>query len=228
MTGLAADAALVVQAALVLAVLEAVRRRSLPAIVNGLVSLGAALLPAGLRAVTGLVFGPELPLWIAVAGLIHTVGMLGLYDSFWWWDHLAHGVSSALLTALIYAAVLVVPGVGPLGPLTPLGVVGVTLGLLLVFAVLWELIEELAHQLADRYDIGPVLEIYGPLDWLFDLAFNFVGAGLVILLDLRVFVPLLEPYPYATATVLFAVAGIALGLVGLLALVLGVASDDWP
>lgn len=234
MTGHVANAVLVFQAAIVLAIVEGVRRRNLPAVGNGLLALGAALLPAALRTLlrwgpgVSLDFGPELPLWIAVAGLIHAVGMLGAYDTVWWWDHLAHTVSAALVTALAYAGVLVASRAGHLGPTSPVWIVGTTLGLLLVLAVFWELLEELARYVAERYDVGPFLVVYGPYDSVYDLVYNLVGAGLVLLLDLRLFVPVLEPFPRVTAQVFLAVGGVGLGSVVALALFLGRVRDDWP
>jgi hypothetical protein len=234
MTGSLSTAVVFLQAALVLAIVEGVRRRNVPAVVNGLVALGAALLPALVQALlrTGpgldVTFGPELPLWIAAAGLIHAVGMLGLYDTVWWWDHLAHTVSAALVTALTYAAVLVAARGAPEGPLSPLGVVGITVGFLLLLAVAWELIEELARHLAERHDVGPLLVVYGPYDWAYDLVFNLVGAGLILLLDLRVFVSVFEPFPRETMQVLLGVGGTVGVGSALLALYLGVARDDWP
>lgn len=234
MTGLVSNAVFVFQAAIVLAIVEGVRRRNFSAVGNGLLALGAALFPAILRALlrwgpgVSLDFGPELPLWIAVAGLIHTVGMLGLYDSMWWWDHLAHTVSAALVTALAYAAVLVAFRTGPLAPMSSAAVVGTTVGLVLLFGVFWELIEMLARYVADRYDVGPFLVIYGPYDWAYDLAYNLVGAGLVLVLDVRVFVPVFEPFPDVTTVVLLGVGGVTLGSVATLALFLGRVPNDWP
>lgn len=228
MSGLVADAALVLQAALVLAVLESVRRRSVPAIVNGVGSLGVALSPAAVGAATGVTVVPELPLWAAVAGLVHTVGMLGFYDSVWWWDHLAHTVSAALLTALVYAAVLVGSTAAGAWPLGPTGVVTATVGLVVLLAVVWELVEEVARLVSERYDVGPVLVVYGPLDAVFDLAFNLVGAGLVILLDLRLFVPVFESHPTATLRLLLVVGGVAVASLAGLALGLARSEADWP
>lgn len=234
MTGLVSSAVIVFQAAIVLAIVEGVRRRNPAAVGNGLLALGAALFPAILRALlrwgpgVTLDFGPELPLWIAVAGLIHAVGMLGLYDTVWWWDHLAHTVSAALVTALVYAAVLVAFRAGPLAPRSSAAVVGTTIGLLLVFAVFWELIEVLARYVAERYDVGPFLVIYGPYDWAYDLAYNLVGAGLVLVLNVRVFVPVFEPFPRVTTSVLLGVGGVTLVSVITLALFLARAPNDWP
>lgn len=234
MTGLVSNAVIVFQAAIVLAVLEGVRRRNLSAVGNGLLALGAALFPAILRTLlrwgpgVSLDFGPELSLWIAVAGLIHAVGMLGLYDTVWWWDHLAHTVSAALVTAIAYAAVIVASRAGSYAPVSSTAIVGTTVGLLLLFAVFWELIEVLARYVAERYDIGPFLVIYGPYDWAYDLAYNLVGAGLVLVLDLRVFVPVFEPFPLVTTYVLLGAGSVALVSVATLALFLGRVSNDWP
>lgn len=228
MSGIVTQATLVLQAGLVLAVLEALRRWNVPAVVNGLVAIGAAFLPAVLRLVADVGISAELPLWIAAAGLIHSVGMLGLYDTVWWWDHLAHAVSAALLTALAYAAVLVATSRGPYGPLGPDGSILLALGLVMAFSVLWELIEELARHLAERYDVGPLLVIYGPFDWLFDLAFNLVGAGLVIALDVRVFVQVFEPYPGTTTLLLLALGAVAVLSDILLSVFLFLVHDDWP
>lgn len=234
MSALVSNAVVVFQAAIVLAIVEGVRRRNLSAVGNGLLALGAALFPAILRWLlrwgpgVSLDFGPELPLWIAVAGLIHAVGMLGLYDAVWWWDHLAHTVSAALVTALAYAGALVAFRAGPFAPVSAVEVVGATIGLLLLLAVLWELIEMLSRYVAERYDVGPFLEIYGPYDWAYDLAYNLVGAGLVLALDVRVFVPVFEPFPRVTTDVLLGVAGVALVAVVALALFLARVPNDWP
>lgn len=233
MSALAADVALVVQAGIVLAVVEGLRRRHVPAVVNGVLAFGATLLPAAWGWLVVDPGGPvpagaELTLWLAAAGFLHAAGMLGLYDALWWWDHLTHGVSAALVTALAYAGALVVEGAGLLGPLAPLGALGLTLALLLVFSVLWELLEELARFYASHHEIRPLLVIYGPYDAAFDLAFNLVGAAVVLALDLRLFVPVFEPHPLATAGVLGWLGGLALlaalGVTALMALV----RDDWP
>jgi hypothetical protein len=154
--------------------------------------------------------------------------MLGLYDTVWWWDHLAHTVSAALVTALVYAGFLVASRAGLLRPMSAPTVVAATLGLLLVLAAVWELFEELARFLADRYGVEPFLEIYGPRDWLYDLVYNLVGAGLVLALDVRAFVSLFEPYPLGTTYVLLGVGGVALATAATLALSLAHVRDDWP
>jgi len=163
--------------------LVAVHRRDAAAAINALVSLGVALLPAALAATARLDSGPALPLWLAVVGLLHSVGMLGPYDSVWWWDHLTHTVSAALVAALIYAALLVgyvqVPG----------GAAVTTVFCTFVVGVLWELVELLARDLGEEYGVQPVLVRYGRYDTAVDLCFDVTAAVLVVVVDLRPFVP---------------------------------------
>lgn len=90
----------VLQAGIVVALLEALRRQDIAAAVNALVSFAGALLPVLAEFVfrsafaQSVSFSPELPLWIAAAGCLHSFGMLGPYDSVWWWDNLTHSVGN--------------------------------------------------------------------------------------------------------------------------------------
>jgi len=180
-------AAGVVGAALVGTLAVAVRRGNAPAAVNTAAVLCLTLLPPAAGwlfgdgpATTGL---PALTLATAVAGFLHALGMLGRYDSVWWWDHLTHTLSAALMTALLYAGLLVVaPSVA---------VTGALLGTL-ALGVLWEIGELIAREIAERYEIEPVLVHYGRRDTALDLVFDLVGAGLVVGLDLRLFRPVAE------------------------------------
>jgi hypothetical protein len=165
--------------------LVAIHRRDVAAAINALVSLGVALLPAALAATAWLDSGPAIPLWLAVAGLLHSVGMLGPYDSVWWWDHLTHTVSAALVAALIYAALLV----GSVG--VPGGAAVTTVLCTFVVGVLWELVELLARDLGEEYGVQPVLVRYGRYDTAADLCFDVAAAVLVVVVDLRPFVPVL-------------------------------------
>ncbi|MFC7232569.1 hypothetical protein ACFQMM_16435 [Saliphagus sp. GCM10025308] len=200
--------------------LEALHRRDAAAATNALVSFAVTLLPAAVEYVAeagfgaSIAFGTDLPFWIAVAGFLHAVGMLGPYDSVWWWDHLTHLVSAALVAALVYAGFLVLtPALGwwQIGLLT----ICVTF----VVGVLWELLEIIARRAGIRYDVEPVLVHYGWRDTAFDLVFDVLGALLVVLFDLRLFVPVadrsLEPRGVTvigTSVLVFAVALVVLGL----------------
>ena len=109
--------------------------------------------------------------------------MLGRYDSVWWWDHLTHTLSAALAAALLYAGLLVV---------APAIAVAGTVLTIVVLGVLWEAGELFAREVADRYDIEPVLVHYGWRDTALDLLFDVVGAGVVVALDVRLFRPVVE------------------------------------
>ncbi len=204
MEELAAAGVVLFQAGIIVILLEAIRRRNAAAVVNALVSFGATLLPAVVEFVVQFLvtqrvsFGPELPLWIAAAGCLHSFGMLGPYDSIPWWDSLTHTVSAALIAALLYDSLIVVAGsAGGFG--LPFGLIAV-LTVLFTFAggVFWELIELVARDIGDRYNVEPVLVHYGWRDTAIDLVFDVLGALLVVSLDVRVFVPVAEQFPRVT------------------------------
>ncbi|QKY17270.1 hypothetical protein [Halorubrum sp. CBA1229] len=199
--------------------------RNLQAVVNGIASLVVAALPTlaeiaiAFRSGADVAFGPALSAWIAVAGFLHMLGMLGWYDTVSWWDHLTHAVSAALVAALVYAS-LQVPS--PLGsqvadPYAALFTVLFTLGA----GVVWEFVELAARELGEYIDRPPVLEYYGLRDTVLDMAFNGVGAVGVVALDVRVFVSVTEQIPRIAETAV--VGGTVLLFVG--ALALGVALE---
>ena len=203
----------------ILAVLAvAVRQGNTAAAVNALAAFALAVLPTALAWLGAVVLsGPALPLWLAAAGLLHSVGMLGPYDSVWWWDHLTHTLSAALVAALVYAAALVaLPAVG-LGA-DPATVAAVTVALTLGAGVFWELVEILARALGERYDVEPVLVHYGWRDTAVDLVFDVVGAALVVALDVRAFLGLAERFPGASRALLLVGGALLAGsaVVGLL------------
>lgn len=194
-----------------------IRQENGAAVVNAFAAIVATLLPVALSRQflptdRGLALLPELTLWIGVAGFLHSLGMLGPYESTSWWDHLTHTVSATLAAALLYAALLVVTDATVAGAsiLVPLA----TVGMILALGVVWELLELVARDVGRRYDIAPVLVHYGWWDTGLDLVFDLVGALLVVLVDVRLFVPLVEPFPRLARTVLLVVvAGCLAGFV---------------
>jgi len=190
---LASLSALLAAIAVVLAL--AVRRGNVAAMVNAVVSLAVAgvavAAAAGFQFHAGFV-APELAFWTAVAGLLHSIGMLGPYESVWWWDHLTHALSAALLTALAYAGLLVATDAAT--PVVAASAVAYTV----LAGVCWELGELVARAVGERYDVEPVLVYYGWKDTAYDLVFDVVGALFVVVLDVRVFVDLAATAP-ATA-----------------------------
>ena len=192
----------VLLAAIAVVLALAVRRGNAAAAVNAVVSLAVA--GVAVAAAAGFEFGqggfvaPELAFWTAVAGLLHSIGMLGPYDSVWWWDHLTHTLSAALLTALVYAGLLVTVGDSISIAVVAVAAVGYTV----VAGVCWELGELVARAVGERYDVEPVLVYYGWQDTAYDLVFDVVGALLVVALDVRVFVDLAATAPDATRQLL--------------------------
>ncbi len=191
---------------------ESLRRRHAAAAVNAAVALAASLVPVVALPVVapGAGVDPALVSWTAAAGFLHVVGVLGFYDERWWWDHLTHTVSAALVAALAYAGLLVVPPATRLGvPAAPAAV-----ALTLLAGVFWELVEVHARAAGDRLGLESMLARYGPSDTPLDLLFDLVGAVLVAALDIRVFVALAARSPTATRTVLWwGVAGLVVGTV---------------
>lgn len=175
--------------------------------------LQSVLLEFALEAILArsIVLGAALPGWITLAGILHVMGMLELYESTVWWDHLTHAVSAGFVAALAYAGSIVtvrsVPGLDP----RAVGIAAFTVGVTFVVGVAWELAELIARDIAQHYDVEPVLVHYGWRDTAYDLVFDVVGALAVVVLDLRAFVPLLEQLPRATGAMLPASGVILLG-----------------
>jgi hypothetical protein len=201
-----------IQAAILLVLAEGVRRRDVSAAINAFVALTVTLLPFVLGATTGLVVAPTLSLWLAVAGLLHAIGMLGPYDSVSWWDTVTHFVSASFVAALFYAGVLVTDVAS--------GWQAAAATLLFTFGVglWWEILELVARELGEQFDVRPVLVHYGRRDTLIDLVVDVLGAAVVVAVDLRAFVPVVESV-LATARWLLRWVGGALA-VGSVALVL--------
>lgn len=182
--------------------------RDLQATVNGIASLLAAALPTlvefaiAFESGAEVAFEPALSAWIAVAGFLHMVGMLGWYDTVSWWDHVTHTVSAALLAALVYAVSQTPAALGS----------QVTDGYAALFTVLftlgagvfWEFVELAARELSEYIDRPPVLEYYGLRDTVLDMAFNGIGAVVVVAFDVRIFVSVIAEIPRISGTVVVA------------------------
>lgn len=190
----------------------AVRRGNAPAVVNAGASFLLVFVPVLVDVLASRFYGvrvglpPELPLWVAVVGLLHSYGMLGPYDEIVWWDHLTHTLSAALVAALLYAGVTVAlqyaPGAAG-GGLIRAAVVLLTL----LAGVFWELIELLARDFGRKFDHPPVLEHYGRRDTVLDLFFDVTGAVVVLAADLQLFVPAARASPETTVAALVVFLG---------------------
>lgn len=148
------------------------RRDNPGAAVNAVLALAASFLPDVIERTYGVEFRPWQRVYAETAMLTHAVGMLGLYDDTWWWDHLTHVLSATLLGGVVHAAARR-RGRDP-RPRVLATVVGA--------GVLWEILEYAVHALTDRLEIDPVLIPYSARDTVIDLFFNFLGGLLVIAL----------------------------------------------
>lgn len=168
-----------IQAAVAAILVAGVLTRNTSIVVNAGLGLAVTFLPAFLRRDRHLHLSVGASLWVAVAVFLHTIGMTGVYQEVWWFDHLTHAFSAALVAGAGYATVramdehredLYFP--------RPFLAVFILLATL-AFGVLWELAEWGARELAFALSMDPVLVVYGIDDTLLDLVFDAVGAVVV-------------------------------------------------
>jgi len=178
------------------------RRRDVAIVVNAGAALVAVAIPGGIELLapvaldSSVSFRPLLSVVIGIAGVLHMIGMIGWYDTVWWWDHVTHTVSAALIAAIVYAWMLVV---GIDTPYVPFGSLAVaTVVVTLLTGIIWELLEGAVRVLCERLGIERVLKQYGRFDTPLDIVFDGVGAVLVVVADCRLLVPLFEPIPRLT------------------------------
>lgn len=134
------------------------------------IALGVTLLPALLRREYGYTMDPGLVLWITIAVILHTVGSLGLYGQFQWYDEITHMVSATLIAGVGYAAfrALELHSDTIDVPSTFRSVFIVVF--VLAAGILWEVLE---------FALGGLVTVYGIDDIVTDLIFNAVGALIV-------------------------------------------------
>jgi hypothetical protein len=227
---LAGTAVLLVGILLIL--LGGYRQGNVPAVVNAVFSFVVAVVPLLVEGVVWLRSGQfvgiplALPFWLAAIGCLHSYGMLGPYDTIWWWDHLTHTLSGALVAALVYSGLVVSFQYADVASLSATVLGLSTVFLTFVVGILWELIELVARDMGDRYDVEPVLVHYSWRDTALDLVFDIGGALAVVAFDLGILVPVAERFPRVTTTLLF---GGSVGIVvGSLLLALVVLHDSAP
>ncbi len=149
--------------------------RSASVVVNAVLSLVALTLPALLQRDYDIVLSPWVTVWIAGALVLHLFGMVVLYDRVWWWDHLTHVVSSALVAGVGYAVTAALDAHSEAVVFPPSFLAVYILLVTLAAGVLWEVLEWIGRELARAAGMEPVLVVYGLEDTMFDLAFDAVG-----------------------------------------------------
>lgn len=168
--------------AIVAVFLVGIRRRNPGAVVNAVFAYVGTYVPDVVERGSAIEFRPWQRLYVGTAMLLHAIGMLGPYDDIRGWDHVTHTLSASIVGGATFVAAKR-RGKDPRGP---------TLGAVMALGALWELIEYLIHVTATRLGVDPILVFYSRTDTALDLAFNLVGAFLVILFGDRYLANLLE------------------------------------
>ncbi|MFP4530519.1 MAG: hypothetical protein ACLFNC_04425 [Halodesulfurarchaeum sp.] len=154
-------------------------------VVNGLLGFATTLLPRALARFASIEVGRPLALWIAIAVLLHTLGMAGPYETIWWWDHLTHTLSAALLASVGYALARALDEHSEAISLPAEFLFLYVILFTMAAGVAWEVLEFVGRILANSIGHQPLLIQYGLQDTILDLLFDGVGALVVGLVGQR-------------------------------------------
>ncbi|WP_135306248.1 hypothetical protein [Haloarcula amylovorans] len=134
------------------------------------VGLGISFVPALLRREYDYAMNGGLVLWITVAVFLHSVGSLGIYGQYQWYDEITHTVSSALIAALGYAAFRALElHSDEISVPDEFRAVFIVV-FVLAFGIVWEVLE---------FALGDFIPVYGIDDIVTDMIANTVGAVIV-------------------------------------------------
>ncbi|WP_231554224.1 hypothetical protein [Halobellus rufus] len=162
--------------------LVGIRDRNPGAVVNAILAFAGTHLPAVAERVADVECRPWQRAYVDLAMVTHAVGMLGPYDDVPWWDHLTHTLSASILGGITFVA-------AERRSRDPRSSV---LGVIVGGGLLWEALEYAIHAVAERLGVEPILVVYSRRDTLLDLAFNLLGAALVLLFGDRLLGNLVE------------------------------------
>ena len=176
---LAAYSVPVLQAGVVLILAYGVYVWNTAIIVNAALGLGATFLPALLKRDLDLRLSPPLVFFIVLSILLHTLGMVGLYQQTEWWDHLTHLLSAMVVASVAYATVVALDIHREDLYLPPSFLAVFLLTTALAFGVLWEVLEFGARSLGKLAGVKPVLVVFGVSDVTLDLVYDALGAVVV-------------------------------------------------
>ncbi|SDM99373.1 hypothetical protein SAMN04487949_3100 [Halogranum gelatinilyticum] len=171
----------VMQLAIVGILLVGLWTRNVAVVVNAALSLAVTVLPAVLERDWDIPLDAGLTLWLTTAVLLHAIGMLGLYSSVPWWDHLTHTLSATVVAAVGYTTARAIDEHSDAVYFPPRFLFVYVLLFTLALGVFWEVLEFAVHGLSDVVGIDAVLVQYSLEDTLVDLVFDAVGAVLVSL-----------------------------------------------
>ncbi|OYR95456.1 hypothetical protein DJ71_01625 [Halorubrum sp. E3] len=153
--------------------------QNLSVLVNAVLALAITFLPAVLKRDYRINLGAGITLWITLALFLHTLGMLGFYGEVWWYDHVTHTLSAAIIAASGYVAARAVNEWSDAIYLPSRFMFVFILLFTLGLGVFWEVLEFATRIGADLLGFDPVLVQYGLDDSLLDLLFDTLGAVIV-------------------------------------------------
>ncbi|WP_158056442.1 hypothetical protein [Halorussus halophilus] len=149
-------------------------------VVNSGIAFLITFLPAILERDYEIPMDAGLSLWITAAVFLHAVGTLGPYSdqTFWWWDHMTHMLSSSLVAAIGYATTRAIDRHTEDIYLPPNFMFVFILLFTIAFGVIWEVIEFALGGLSTVVGTS-VLTQFGLEDTMKDLLFDTLG-GVVV------------------------------------------------
>jgi hypothetical protein len=146
---------------------------------NGALALSVTFLPGLLRREYGYSMHVGLVFWITFSIFLHSVGALGPYRWFPWYDSVTHAVSSSLIAGFGYTLVRVFERHSS-DVDVPSEFHGVfVVVFVLAMGVFWEILEFALGGLASLTGTEAALVVMGIDDIVSDMVFNAVGAVVV-------------------------------------------------
>jgi uncharacterized membrane protein YjdF len=146
---------------------------------NGAFGLGLTLLPALLRREYDYTMDPGLTLWITVAIFLHSVGSLGPYGWFSWYDSVTHTISATVIAGVGYAGFRAFERHSDSLDVGPNFRAVFIVVFVLAASVVWELLEFASGGIASMLNADAPLTVYGIDDIVSDMISNTLGAFVV-------------------------------------------------
>lgn len=150
-------------------------------VLNGAVPLLVTFVPAYLRKDYGVRMDTGLVFLLTAAAVVHTVGIMGPYQSSPWYDEVAHSLSASVVALSGYAVVRALDIHSGDIELPPEFVRAFAVVFVVALGGFWELFELGMGTVATWLDAKPPLVVFGLEDAVLDIAFNTVG-GIVVAL----------------------------------------------
>lgn len=148
-------------------------------LVNSMIPLLISFIPDYIDWRYSYSIGLILTLWISLAGFLHALGALILYDIYGWYDQVAHGVSGSVVAGIGYGVVKALDeysqDVEFPGKFRFLFIIIVVMA----FGVFWEILEFALAQIGKMLGEDPLLSQHGTDDIVHDLALNMAG-GIIV------------------------------------------------